>query len=137
MLRHVVVDSIVTSGQEILLIKRAEHTSNGGKWGMPGGYVELNETIEQAVARELKEETNLNAKSIKFFKIIDNPLRKNDDRQNVAFVHMVSAEGELIAQKGEVDELKWFKFNEIPAESDFAFDHFQIIQDYLLQHRSG
>ncbi len=86
-LRHVVVDAIIVNKDKILLIKRAAHLINGGKWAIPGGFLDRDETCEQAVLRELKEETGLTAKEIKLFKIIDDPKRKNEERQNVAFDH--------------------------------------------------
>jgi 8-oxo-dGTP pyrophosphatase MutT (NUDIX family) len=46
---------ILFSGQRVLWVKRAK----AGLWGMPGGYVELGETVEEAAARELLEETGL------------------------------------------------------------------------------
>ena len=43
---------------ELLLAKRAFNPAKG-EWGLPGGFMELNETLNEAAARELKEETNL------------------------------------------------------------------------------
>ena len=130
-LRHVVVDAIVVKDGTILLIKRAAHLLNGGKWGIIGGFVDRDETCPKAVVRELKEETNLDAKSVKFIKFIDNPDRKNEDRQNIVFIYEVEAEGEPKPQESEVDEVKWFPINSLPKEEDFAFDHFEIIQSFL------
>lgn len=48
---------------ELLLTKRAVEPGKG-EWCLPGGFVEIGETIKDAVARELKEETNLNCKNI-------------------------------------------------------------------------
>ena len=87
-LRHVVVDAIVVKDGKIFLIRRAPHLTNGGKWAIPGGFLDRDETLEQAIARELKEETGLKARSVKLFKITDNPARKNEDRQNVAFIYL-------------------------------------------------
>ena len=130
-LRHVVVDAIVVSNNKILLIKRALHLVNGGKWAIPGGFLDRGETCQQAVLRELKEETGLTGKIVKLFKIIDNPKRKNEDRQNVAFVYQIKALGEIKVDPEEVSEAKWFEISQLPKEKDFAFDHFEIIHQYL------
>lgn len=135
-LRHVVVDAIVVKNQKSLLIRRAPHLINGSKWAIPGGFLNRGETLEQAVIRELKEETGLEGKITKLFKIIDSPKRKNEDRQNVAFIYEVKAEGELKFNKEEVSEAKWFDVSNLPKEQDFAFDHYKIIQDFLAQ-RTG
>ena len=135
-LRHVVVDAIVVSNNKILLIKRALHLVNGGKWAIPGGFLDRGETCQQAVLRELKEETGLTGKIVKLFKIIDNPARKNEDRQNVAFIYIVKASGKIKFDQEEVTEANWFPVNSLPKAEDFAFDHLEIIKDFLVQRSS-
>ena len=49
---------------EILLVKRAFHPAKG-EWSLPGGFIEIGETPEDAAKRELKEETNLNGEVVK------------------------------------------------------------------------
>ena len=129
-LRHVVADAIAVKGEKLLLVKRAKHLVNGGKWALPGGYVDRGEKIEQAAIREFKEETGLNGKAIRLFKIIDDIGNKNDDRQNVKFVYEVDAKGNL-SKNDESEEVKWFNFDNLPKEEEFAFDHFQIISDFI------
>lgn len=131
-LRHVVVDAIaINNKNQILLIKRAKHVFRGDKWGLPGGYLDRDETIKEAVVREVKEETNLKAKPIKLFKIIDNPNRRNEERQGVCFVYLVSVTGKPKPQESEVSEVRWFDLDKLPPESDFAFDHLEIINSFL------
>ena len=130
-LRHVVVDAIVINKNKIILIKRAAHLSNGGKWAIPGGFLDRDETCEQAVLRELKEETGLMGKIVKLLKIIDNPKRKNEDRQNVTFVYQIETSGKIKVDPKEVTEAKWFDINNLPEEQDFAFDHLEIIESFL------
>lgn len=53
------VGGLVTNQQgELLLVRRAREPEKG-KWGLPGGFIDRNETIEQALSREVLEETNL------------------------------------------------------------------------------
>tara|TARA_Y100001960_G_scaffold4471_1_gene4805 strand:- start:555 stop:1061 length:507 start_codon:yes stop_codon:yes gene_type:complete len=49
---------------QILLVQRA-YNPGKGEWGLPGGFLELNETLNEGAIRELKEETNLNGKFVK------------------------------------------------------------------------
>ena len=57
-LRHVCVEAIVINEKnQLLLVKRAPHLLNGSKYGIPGGFMDRDENTEQAVLRELKEET--------------------------------------------------------------------------------
>ncbi len=53
---------IVNESHEILLVQRA-YAPARGKWGLPGGFMELGETPEEGVIRELHEETNLHGKT--------------------------------------------------------------------------
>ncbi len=130
-LRHVVVDAIATNNNKILLVKRAKNVFKGDKWGLPGGYLDRDETVKEAVVREVKEETNLIAKPTKLFKVIDNPNRRNEERQNICFVYIVSATGTPKPQESEVSEVKWFDPDKLPKEDNFAFDHLEIINSFL------
>jgi mutator protein MutT len=58
----------ITVKENVLFMKRQPHRSEGSKWGIPGGKLEKGETAEQAVLREIKEETGLGLPlSIKYF----------------------------------------------------------------------
>jgi 8-oxo-dGTP diphosphatase len=57
LLRHVVVHAVVERDGALLLIRRAPHLSEGDKWGLPGGFLDRDETLTQGVLRELREET--------------------------------------------------------------------------------
>ena len=49
---------------EVLLIQR-KHDPYAGIWALPGGYVDMDETVEEAIVRELEEETGLKTKNLK------------------------------------------------------------------------
>ena len=70
-------------------------------------------------------------KSVKVKKVVDSLNRKNEYRQNIAFIYQVDAEGEPKRQESEVDEVKWFPKDALPKAKDFAFDHWEIVQDFL------
>lgn len=135
-LRHVVVDAIIVSNDKILLVRRAAHLLNGGKWAIPGGFLDRDETCEQAILREVKEETGLIGKNVKFLKITDDPRRKNEDRQNVAFIYTMEADGKISFDTKEVSEANWFNIKQLPQEEEFAFDHFGILKEWLKSDRS-
>ena len=129
-LRHVVVDALIVDKDKILLVKRAEHLTNGGKYAIPGGYLDRDETAEQAVVREALEETGFNVKVEELFKIIDKPDRPQEDRQNVAFIYITKPLEKSGKADDESSEVKWFSIEDLPAENEFAFDHYQTIQEY-------
>jgi mutator protein MutT len=62
-----VVRLIVTDADgRVLLLRRAANTAGGNLWCLPGGKVDYGDTLEQAAARELEEETGLRARDLRF-----------------------------------------------------------------------
>jgi 8-oxo-dGTP diphosphatase len=62
--------AVVTRGNHVLLARRAQEPDRG-KWGFPGGKVELGETLHEAAARELREETGIEAKATDIVTVFD------------------------------------------------------------------
>lgn len=135
-LRHVVVDNLVLQDGKILLVKRAPQLLEGGKWGLVGGFVDRDETIRQAVAREVMEETGYEVADITLFRIVDTPDRPGEDRQNIAFVHLCTAGRQSGTPDWESTEVRWFPLSALPEEQEFAFDHYDNIQLYR-EYRDG
>lgn len=130
--RHVTVDVIVVNDKnEILLVKRADNLTNGGKYAIPGGFVDRDETINEAGVREVLEETGYNVGSLLLFRVIDNPNRPQEDRQNIAFIYIAKIKGGEKMLNNEVSEINWFNLTGLPNKDQFAFDHYEIIQLYI------
>lgn len=129
-LRHVTVDAIVVSDNKILLVKRASHLTNPNKYALPGGFLDRDETTEDAVRREIKEETGYDVKSVKLFRTNDTPNRKGEDRQNVDFVFIVEVGGKTSKSDNEIQKIAWFDLGKLPKPDDFAFDHYENIELY-------
>jgi ADP-ribose pyrophosphatase YjhB (NUDIX family) len=129
-LRHAVIDALVLKGDEILLVKRAKRFLEGGKWALIGGFMEMGETIKEAVAREVLEETGYKVTGITLFRIIDNPNRPGDDRQHICFVHYCTALEKIGAPDSENDAQQWFTFSALPPENEIAFEHLSNIRLY-------
>lgn len=131
LLRHVVVDSLVIKEGKILLVKRINKLLEGGKWGLVGGFLNRDETIEEGVKREVFEETGWRVENLKLLKINDSPNRPHEDRQNVAMVYVCDA----IKQEGKPDweseRIEWFELTKLPSPEEIAFDHYENIQFYL------
>ncbi len=95
---------------------------------LPGGFVEVGETVERAVIREMKEETGLDVITLRQFHVYSDPER--DPRR-----HVVSVVFECVARgepKGSDDAkvARVYSYDEIPFE-ELVFDHSQILKDYL------
>ena len=95
---------------------------------IPGGFVEVGESVEKAVIREMKEETGLDVIVIRQFKVYSDPNR--DPRfHTVSVVFECVARGEPTG-KSDAKVARVFPYDEIPFER-LVFDHAKILKDYL------
>ncbi|MFA4992455.1 MAG: NUDIX hydrolase [Candidatus Omnitrophota bacterium] len=121
----VTVDAIIELSEGIVIIQRSNPPFG---WALPGGFVDYGESLEEAVKREAKEETNLDLTEIKQFHTYSNPQR--DPRfHTIGTVFTAKAKGRPKAGD-DAAGLKVIKPAEI-KKLDFAFDHKDILQDYL------
>lgn len=118
------VDGAVVKNNEILLIKRKNNPFKN-KWALPGGFVEYNENVEDAVIREIKEETGLNTKIKKLVGVYSDPNRDPRGHTVTIVFSLELLDGNLKGSDDAVDA-KFFDFNNLP---DLAFDHDKIIRD--------
>lgn len=126
--RHVTASAIVEKNNKIILVKRASFLPEPNKFCFPGGYLEQDETIEQGVLRETREETGFNIKINSLFRINGSPAR---DRGNIDFIFLAQPLKEIGIPDKEVTEVKWFDLNNLPPKKDIAFDHYENIELYL------
>lgn len=126
--RHVVVDGLIVDKNKILLELR-NHEPDKGIWALVGGFVDWNETSEQAILREVKEEIGIAVEIIKLLDVYSDPERDHG-LQNVAIAYLLKPlNTDFILKEDEVKEVKWFNFNNLP--DNVAFDHRKMIEDYI------
>ncbi len=130
-MRHVVVHAIVEMGGKLLLEKRALNLSEGGKWALPGGFLDRDETAGEGVIRELREETGWEGEVLFLFRLNSKPDRPKEDRQNVALEFIIKPLRQLDIPLDEVLEVKWIAIEEIYSLGELAFDHGETIDLYL------
>ena len=124
------VDIVIETGDGVVLIERA-HEPRG--WALPGGFVDIGETVEAAAQREAKEETSLVVKLKERLGVYSDAAR--DPRGHTVSVAFVAqAEGTPLgaddARRAEV-----FPLGALP--SPLCFDHARILQDYAFYTRHG
>lgn len=123
----VTVDILVfrNNMSEILLIKRL-HDPFEGKWAFPGGFMDIDETLEEAAVRELKEETGLSSielKQLHAFSALDRDPRHRT--VSVAFYGFLENDQQITKAGSDAKEADWFKLNALPS---LAFDHTNILE---------
>jgi len=111
----------------VLLIQRAEPPF-AGEWALPGGFVEEGETVAAAAARELLEETAIEAGDLRLLGVYSAPGR--DPRGwTVSVAYVQELEVELPARGGDdAAAARWFGVDELPT---LAFDHAQIVAEAI------
>jgi 8-oxo-dGTP diphosphatase len=133
------VDIIIQMNSRILLVKRRNEPFRG-YMAMPGGFVNEGETVEDAAKREVKEETSLNIELIDILGVYSDP--KRDPRghnMSTVFIGKIPTirNGRVkAAAADDALELQWMDLEVIPNEK-FAFDHKNILKDYLEWKESG
>ncbi len=119
------VDGIVIKGGEILLIRRGREPFRGHH-ALPGGFVDYGEKVEDAVAREVLEETGLITEASWLLGVYSDPGR--DPRgHTVSVVYVMELRGGSVRAGDDADTAGWFPFDSLPP---LAFDHLSIISDY-------
>ncbi len=119
---------------EILLIQRKEEPFKNN-WALPGGFMEMEETLEETARRELMEETSVRAAELIRFDTYDKPGRDPRGRTITQVFVMIWKE-EMGQPKAGSDaaNLQWFALNELP---ELAFDHQQILSDVIQMIKEG
>jgi ADP-ribose pyrophosphatase YjhB (NUDIX family) len=110
--------------QGIILIKRRNPPFG---WAIPGGFVDYGESLQDAVKREMKEETGLEIEILRQFHTYSDP--KRDPRHHtITTVYLAQASGEPKAGD-DAGDIGIFRKDTLPEE--IAFDHRQILEDYF------
>ncbi len=124
------VDVVALAGDppaRVLLIERGGDPF-AGSWALPGGFIEPGERVIAGAARELAEETGIEAGPLELLGIYDTPGR--DPRgPTVSVVYVLRAGAELDARGGDdASDARWFGVDALPP---LAFDHGLVIADAL------
>ncbi len=119
------VGGVIIEDGRVLLVKRG-HAPLAGEWSIPGGALELGETLRQAAVREAREETGLTVETSHLLGVYDRVLRDDEGRTLYHYVLVdflcCRVAGELQAS-GDADEVRWFTAQEadnLPLPKDTA-----------------
>ncbi len=130
----VVILTIKDNKLKVLLVKRANEPFKG-KWALPGGYVRISETLDDAALRILKEKTNVQNIYLEQLYTFGDPLRHPAARViTCAYFALIRSDDIVLSfeENTEITEVKWHPVNSLPA---LAFDHKEIIEYSLKRTR--
>ena len=130
----VVILTIKDDKLKVLLVKRANEPFKG-KWALPGGYVRISETLDDAALRILKEKTNVQNIYFEQLYTFGDPLRHPAARViTCAYFALIRSDDIVLSfeENTEITEVKWHPVNSLPA---LAFDHKEIIEYSLKRTR--
>jgi 8-oxo-dGTP diphosphatase len=120
------VDAVWIARGRVLLVRRGREPFRGW-WALPGGFVEIDETVEKALARELFEETGLRGSRFALLGVYSGPGR---DPRGPTVTIAFRVRGNPAQPKGGSDarEARWIRLAEAHG---LAFDHDEIVADAL------
>ncbi|MHA2037089.1 MAG: NUDIX domain-containing protein [Promethearchaeota archaeon] len=125
----IAVDAVIllNNKQDLVLIRR-KYIPFKGKLALPGGFVDVGETVEQACIREAREETNIEVKITKLIGVFSNP--KRDPRTHtisIAFLCEPSTKNEKPKALDDAASLEITPLKKV-SNLQLAFDHLDIIK---------
>ncbi|MCW4019350.1 MAG: NUDIX hydrolase [Candidatus Bathyarchaeota archaeon] len=110
------IGAVILHEGKILLAKRGNQPAKG-EWSIPGGAVEVGESLEEAVLRETREETGLEAAEPELLDVVDQAHRDAEGKVEYHYViidYAVKVKGEAKAAS-DADELRWVPLDEVEA----------------------
>jgi 8-oxo-dGTP diphosphatase len=121
----IVIFSLRDRHLHVLLVQRADKPF-AGMWALPGGFVNIDESLEEAACRELDEETGLKPAYLEQLYTYGEPLRDPRGRTvTVAYFALTPACASIRSEGGsDARQARWYPIDELPR---LAFDHSDII----------
>ncbi|VVB87983.1 ADP-ribose pyrophosphatase [uncultured archaeon] len=117
------VDTVIIYNEKIVFIRR-KYPPFQGHFALPGGFVEVGETVETAAVREAKEETGLDVELVKLLGVYSDPAR--DPRGHMVTVCFLAVGSGNLKAGSDAKDTGLFGITEIP---ELAFDHNKIIEN--------
>jgi 8-oxo-dGTP diphosphatase len=118
-------DCVVVDAKRRVLLVRRGHPPFKGKYALPGGFVDIGETVEDACRRELKEETGVKAGRLELLGVYSDP--KRDPRGHTCSVVFLARIARATPKGG--DDAAAAEWVEDWSKLDLAFDHAKILRD--------
>ena len=127
---NVTAEGSLMSKSNVLLIKRKNEPFKDC-WALPGGFMEIDETLVECAKRELKEETGIDVDTSKlYFKKILDKVDRDSRGRVISVVYMTHVSKQIKVKVGDdAKEYAWFDVNNLP--DNIAFDHKELFNNVL------
>jgi ADP-ribose pyrophosphatase YjhB (NUDIX family) len=102
-----VVAIVINEKQEVLVLDH--YFRPRASWGLPGGFIDPDEDTDNAIKRELREETNLKLEDLKLIKV-------RTIKKHLEILYLAKGIGEAIVNSSEIKEVGWFDPDKMPDE---------------------
>lgn len=113
------------SGSRYILLIERKHPPFEGTWALPGGFLEMDETLEAAALRELEEETGLSGIKLKQFHTFSKVNRDPRHRTiTTVFIGFIQWNSHTLRAGDDASKAEWFPLDKLPA---LAFDHDEVL----------
>ena len=119
----IIILKTINSQQSILLIER-KYPPYEGMWALPGGFMGMDETLEEAALRELREETGITGVELKQFHTFSKVGRDPRHRTITTVFTGYADETNSIEAGDDAAKAQWFPMDELPP---LAFDHSEVM----------
>ncbi|EFO79980.1 NUDIX hydrolase [Oscillochloris trichoides DG-6] len=130
----VVIFTLIERELHVLLVQR-RHWPYEGCWAIPGGFINMDESLEQAARRELEEETGVRDLYIEQLFTFGDVGRDPRTRViSVAYIAIVRFDAQKLRVSEESHDVRWFPVSAMPR--NLAFDHEQILAYAISRLRS-
>ncbi len=139
---HIGTKPIIMCGANVILINEQgeillHHRTDHDWWGLPGGAMELGESLEDTARREVKEEINLECEELELFNVYSGPelyykYPDGNEVYNVTTTYICrDFKGEIVVEKTEGRDARFFALNEVPKNLSTTIA--PIVEEYILK----
>jgi 8-oxo-dGTP diphosphatase len=117
------VGAVIVSEGRVLLVKRGTEPARG-RWSIPGGLIELGESLSEAIVREVREETGLDVEPVELIEILDR-IHREGDRVRYHYViadYLCRVVGGTLHAASDADAVRWVERAEWNSHSGLVLD---------------
>jgi 8-oxo-dGTP diphosphatase len=130
------VGAVVLDGARVLLVRRGQEPAKG-EWSLPGGAVELGERLEEAVCREVLEETGLVVETVGVVEVLDRISLDGEGRVEYHYVlvdYACRVRGGVLGCGSDADAVRWVPVEQLAMETGLNAKIVEVIRKAFRSH---